>query len=303
MEHCGSARLLTARDSNGVSPLMLAVFSGTPQDIFLPFLTSPHVKTLSLRDRKGATVLHYALHSWQNALLSHGADVNATDCYGRSPLVSVVHGLRVTQGVIAMLQNNHSSTPNLPLINSLLDNGSDINAINLLNGRSMGHEIVASGGSGDEVIRTLQILKAEGLRFDLFDNDGNTLVHVAAQKGNIQLIEQLSELCDIHQLSSRGRTLMHTLSGVPGLQPDFVLIYSLVTLGFDLNAIDVDGNTALHLAVERRDTYIVLALVSAGCDKSVRRHDGATALNVAQGLLKSPEGYDTAALNSMIAAL
>ncbi|WP_432968648.1 ankyrin repeat domain-containing protein [Dactylosporangium sp. CA-233914] len=67
---------------------------------------------------------------------------------------------------------------------------------------------------------------------------------------------------DPHVRDERGRTLLHLLPWLPGVD----LLPRLLAAGLDANARDVDGDTALHAAVEHGSPDLVRALLAAGAD-------------------------------------
>ena len=60
--------------------------------------------------------------------------------------------------------------------------------------------------------------------------------------------------------------------------------YLVEEMGADVNAIDYDGNTALHHAAARGDVEMILYLVSKGADPKIATVLGVTALHVAAGI-------------------
>ncbi len=67
--------------------------------------------------------------------------------------------------------------------------------------------------------------------------------------------------------------------------------YLVDELGVDVNAIDHEGNTALHMAASRGDTESVLFLVSRGADVTRVNREGNTTADMANGPVQRTQPY------------
>lgn len=92
----------------------------------------------------------------------------------------------------------------------------------------------------------LQTVLAEGISVNVTDNDGETALMEAADRGNLQAVR------------------------------------NLISAGADVNAKDEDGETALMVAADDGHTAIVQALIAAGADVNARDDEGESALDKAR---------------------
>ena len=91
----------------------------------------------------------------------------------------------------------------------------------------------------------LQKLIASGHSVNMTDDDGETPLMRAAERGNLRAVD------------------------------------ALITAGANVNAQDEDGNTALMDAADEGHTAVVLRLIQAGADVNARDDEGETALRKA----------------------
>jgi ankyrin repeat protein len=62
-------------------------------------------------------------------------------------------------------------------------------------------------------------------------------------------------------------------------------------VGLDVNAVDDDGNTALHHAASRGDNEMILYLVSKGADVTKVNRSGLTTVDMANGPVQRTQPY------------
>ncbi len=84
------ATLISARDTDGSTPLHCATWKGQQAVVELLLRLGADVNARNQNDHWGTTPLHAAAHANQRAiaelLIAHGADVNAINLNGRTPL-------------------------------------------------------------------------------------------------------------------------------------------------------------------------------------------------------------------------
>lgn len=84
------ASLVSARDTDGSTPLHCATWKGHQAVVELLLSHGCDVNATNNNDHWGTTPLHAAAHANQRAiaelLIAHGADIHATNLNGRTPL-------------------------------------------------------------------------------------------------------------------------------------------------------------------------------------------------------------------------
>ncbi|KAK6189720.1 hypothetical protein SNE40_001720 [Patella caerulea] len=112
----------------------------------------------------------------------------------------------------------------------------------------------------------LKALKYDDLvtlpHFVVYSSDFNVIEHVAAKHTNF----------DIRSLDNKSRTILH--NACDSIHDVSDIINFLVKRGFDLNAKDKDGCTALHLAAGRGKTETVSILIKNGASVFERDNKG-----------------------------
>jgi uncharacterized protein len=80
--------------------------------------------------------------------------------------------------------------------------------------------------------------------------------------------------------------------------------YLVEELGLDVNAVDADGNTVVHLAASRGDNEMIKFLVSKGADVKRVNRSGQTTIDVANGPVQRTQPYpDTIKLLESLGAI
>jgi hypothetical protein len=122
----------------------------------------------------------------------------------------------------------------------------------------------------------LQILIDAGADLLIRDNRGNTALHSAARQGARTALARLSADARLANASAYDdATPLHRAVFAPGFPAPSLA--PLVQAQEDINARNIDGETALHLAVHSPE--IVALLLEAGAEPNVRDERGATPLH------------------------
>ena len=224
---------------------------------------NPKVKT-----KEGVTPLHNAAARTKdieviNYLLANGNDVNAVDKDGNTPFLNAV------------------SRNNIEVIASLLQHVKDINHKNKKGQTAL---VLATSYNDVDVVK---LLTSKGAKVNVEDNNGNNLNYYLIEAFNAKnpklFSEKLSFLkskgLDISKKQKEGSTLLHLAVNNQNLD----LIKQVVNLKVaDINAKNNDGNTALLLAAMKAKNDVILKyLLSIGADKSATTTFGETAYDLA----------------------
>ena len=220
-------------------------------------------------------------------LLSHGADVNAKDNYGRTALsFAAIYGdvecvqMLIGAGADVNAKSNDGGTPLIvaalwgkrDCVEVLLSHGAEVDAKGKF-GRTP-FMIAAREGKGDCV----KVLLSHGADVDAKDNDGYTALDLAALYGHVECVQVLIDAgADVDAKGKFGRTpLMIAAEEGKG---DCVEV--LLSRGADVDARDNDGDTALRLAAFYGQVECVQVLIDAGADVNAKGKYGSTPLMLA----------------------
>lgn len=117
---------------------------------------------------------------------------------------------------------------------------------------------------------------ADFLQFNtkkLFTQDmkyGGTPLHWSSSRE--VLLELIQRGCDINAINFQGRTALHVMVARNRLE----CCVALLSHEAEIDIKDNDGNAALHIAIEKRLIPIVQCLVVFGCDLNIPNRDGCT---------------------------
>lgn len=245
--------------SNGNAVLMASEGVDNPKNGLATF---KYLETLGLEpnvtDDQGRNPLHSIAHDSDDLTLfkyfiAKGVDINQQDKNGKgdSPFMNAANSneLKVVKfladyvkdinttdetgrSALAMAVNNNSPE----VVEFLLQKGADITATDK-KGNSLGYYLLNNFDpeKPEKFEEKLKLLQEKGLPLNTPQNNGNTLVHIAAQENNIKLLERLE------------------------------------SFNIDVNKKNNEGNTALHVAAMSSNNDAILKyLISKGADKTVK---------------------------------
>jgi hypothetical protein len=260
-----------AANANGESPLFLTFppQEGGPSGLRQWMLT-PH--TLSARDGLGNTALHYLAQwrfdSWIPALISMGANTEAANATGETPIFSAVKqnspstiNVLVENGAILTARDTlghsllHASVrwDAIHSANTLLDLGLNINN-HALNGKTPLHDSIRWW-----VHEMENLLLSRGADIEIRDAEGNTPFMEAVLAGNPATMENLARRgADINTRNFHGDTALHLTATMDRID----LSTQLLTWGVSIHARNAQDRTPLQNALVNSPRLIGIFLTA-----------------------------------------
>lgn len=213
------------------------------------------------------TPLHFAVSQSRNydifqALLAHGADLGSRDLADKTPLHTFFN----------------------PVVGTVILSHRDMDE-EIFSPDSHGMTIVqyAAWSSKSEPLHLISCLRsAELYPFLARDCKGRSVIHFAAQRGNIAILRYLFDLpfdVGINIRDSSGQSALHY--AVQSRRTETIDL--LLSNGADINAADEKGRTILHCAAERNN-LVAIERVLELCGKNIlhtRDLDGITPAKLA----------------------
>ena len=107
------------------------------------------------------------------------------------------------------------------------------------------------------------------------ENDYKTLLHIAAEKGNDRIIFELAGDepgygVDVNAVDRNGNTPLH----LAAFQSEDSSARFLLSLGADMEARNLKGETPLHMAVKARNLRTTKDMLLKGAERDVRDNQG-----------------------------
>lgn len=176
-------------------------------------------------------------------LLKQGADINARDIRGRTPVMAATHG-------------NHVATAA-----TLLKAGADVNLRDLV----LDNPFLYAGAEGQ--LEILKLAAEAGADPGVTNRYGGTALIPAAERGHVEVVDYLLEhtKVDVNHVNRLGWTaLLEAIVLSDGGPRHQAIVASLIRHGADVNLADRSGRTPLQHARERGFTEIQTLLRAAG---------------------------------------
>ncbi|WP_407428861.1 ankyrin repeat domain-containing protein [Treponema sp.] len=247
-----------AKNANGETALFSAVRGDSPSTINILIDNGLVIDSKDKlgRDNLGNTPLHAAVKwnafSAAKTLISLGVDVDAQNLSGKTALSDACRSAKKEMSVL------------------LIQNGADINATDAT-GRTVLMDAISS--NNEEMVK---LLLGYGANVHVQEMFGRNAYHDAALTGNIGIINMIRKAGG-NPLSrdSGGDTPLSLV-----LRADINIIKAV--LGNDTTIVDSDGNTPIHIAVQKNVSKKTMTqLLNIGYPVSQRNGKGMTALNEA----------------------
>ncbi len=183
-----------------------------------------------------------------------------------------------TAQLIGILNQNNISVADWQKVNTLINDGADIDI-----GDASAYTALMWAAFYD-IKDVVNFLINSGANINAVNRYGKTSLMLAAQQGNIDMVELLIDRnANINAKTTLGIDCVGYTALMYAINLDRKDIAKLlITLNADLGTRDINGNTALMLAVEYRDNAdIVELLIDKGPNINTQNYDGDTALILA----------------------
>ncbi|KAK7063128.1 hypothetical protein SK128_019325 [Halocaridina rubra] len=222
------------------------------QLLIQPLLADPWeaMRIFKVADKDGRTLLHMtAHHGLQDAtalLLSAGAEVNAKDFSGYTPMhAAILTRLRKKEYLCA------------PLLEILLESGGDVEGMGGdYSAGEAGTLMHAAASVG--CMKCLQVLMKHSAQIESKDSSRKTPLHIAIEEEHLEGTSfLLDQKASMEEVDARGQRALHHAIMADSL----CMIELLLNAGADRKAKDRDGKTYFQFALLKRRYQALDALV------------------------------------------
>jgi hypothetical protein len=181
-------------------------------------------------------------------LLAEGADIEAVDDDGRSPL---------------LLATRHNA---IEAARALVDAGADVNAMDA------NHDSPFLCAATEGHLDILRMTLNSGADLDSVDANGGIALNPAAHNGHVATVHELLKTkINLNHVNNAGWTaLLEAIIEGDGGTANIEIVRLLIEAGADVNIVDEDGVTALTHARDNGHAEIVEMLRAAGANEKSR---------------------------------
>jgi ankyrin repeat protein len=213
-------------------------------------------------------------------LVNHGADLNAVNVYGESPLYIAIRfrnqasaTVLIDKGADLQVKSKYADTPTL-MHAAVYSNCVELVKLLHQKGLHLDNSAFFSARHGE----VMDYLVAQGLSPNTKNDRGGTPLHNAVWAMSATTMEQLLiHGADPAALDGRGRTVveyMQEMQGDGSLIRDYARKYQLMYVALGKYTLkSADGWTLLHAAAESNQRYVIDKLLANGVDINVPAGD------------------------------
>ncbi|EWZ00274.1 hypothetical protein FOYG_00157 [Fusarium oxysporum NRRL 32931] len=242
------------------------------------------------KDRLRKTPLHRAAEregtvTIMEALLSYGAEIDARDDQGRTPLILALMyasideiGFLIGQGADVTAQDEEDETclhqamrrknATLEVVRLLLENGARADARSR-SGQTCLHSFARRGTVKTSTSDIIQLVTSRGTDLNANDNDGNTPLHLMTKYRHVDDLSTFADLpgLDLNARNRRGKTPMHVAAFTYPFETGELAV--LIEKGADINSLDNEARTPLDYAMEGGHKRAIQLLIENGGKRGV----------------------------------
>ena len=284
---------VNATDKNNVTALMVACERGNIDAVSELMYAGADP---TIKDGLGATWIHHAVgegcsKKFLQAIIDHGADVNATD---KKNVTALMTACQVGNTCAVNILRNAGADPNSAdvygrtwihhailanskeMLQAVIDKGADLNATNKKNVTAL--MIACQRGNIDAVSELMNA----GADPNIEDGLGATCIHHAVGEGCSKNFLQaiIDHGVDVNAANKEKVTALMTACRVRNIDA----INILINAGADPNSADVYGRTWIHHAILANSKELLQAVIDNGADVNATNKKNETALMTACGM-------------------
>ena len=232
---------------------------------------------VNARDNEGNTILHLAvdypslkLKELVDLLCQYGADISARNNNDNSALDKLAYKDSITIRHAVQVQRHVKE-----FATAFIKNGADVNAQD-----SEDNTVIHKICSQKQTLLVGFLNTLAEIDFSILNKEGDTAVHTAIKKSTNNFISLVLHPGILRVPNKHGKTALHiVLKGDDKTNIQLALYFAKKE---DLDFLDPEGKTALHLAVESNlNKEYITSIVEKGVDLGQKDHNGNTAFQIA----------------------
>lgn len=288
---------INACEGDRCTPLMMASARGHVNAVTV---LTDRGADVTLKSKDGKTALHHAVHDGYrvsvsldevlSCLIKNGAEVNARDQSGRTPLMEACRHCRAN--VVTFLiehgaeVNAHDQSGHTPLMEAcshgeenavtfLIEHGADVDPQDNYEETALHHAVY----SDCESLKILSCLILKGLDVNACESDGRSPLMIASVRGKVNSVAFLLEHgANVNLQNKNGETALYY--AVSGYNGSCEVFRCLIENGADVNAcLTNDKCTPLMQACDYGQVYTATCLIDYGATLDLQDKNGDTALH------------------------